>query len=81
MWCRLLICQWFVTLTSCVLGSQDKLIQQQQHDKDAANSHARLSDLDNQAEAAERRILSLKKSLLQNDITIQKLLRMSVGAI
>jgi len=70
-----------VTLTSCVLGSQDKLIQQQQHDKDAANSHARLSDLDNQAEAAEQRILSLKKSLLQHDITIQNLLRMSVGAI
>jgi len=65
----------------CVLGSQDKLIQQQQHDQGAANSHARLSDLDNQAEAAEQRILSLKKSLLQNDITIQNLLRMSVGAI
>ncbi|DBA71669.1 TPA: hypothetical protein ACH3X2_001122 [Trebouxia sp. C0005] len=60
---------------------QDKLLKQQQHDKDAANSHARLSDLDNQAEAAEQRILSLKKSLLQNDITIQNLLRMSVGAI
>lgn len=69
-----------MTFTSCVLGSQDKLIQQQQHDKDAASVHARLSDLDNQAEAAEQRILSLKKSLLQNDITIQNLLRMSVGA-
>ncbi|DBA84111.1 TPA: hypothetical protein ACH3X1_006588 [Trebouxia sp. C0004] len=60
---------------------QDKLTHQQQHDKDAANSHALLSDLDNQAEAAEQRILSLKKSLLQHDITIQNLLRMSVGAI
>ncbi|KAA6426619.1 MAG: TRAF3-interacting 1 isoform 2 [Trebouxia sp. A1-2] len=60
---------------------QDKLLKQQQHDKDAANSHARLSDLDNQAEAAEQRILSLKKSLLQNDITIQNLLRMQADPL
>ncbi len=70
------------SILSMYAGSlQDKLMKHEQHDADAINSHARLSDLDSQAEAAEQRILSLKKTLLQNDMTIQNLLRISVGAV
>lgn len=70
-----------VGLTGYALLLQDKLVKHQQHDSHSVSSHAQLADLDSQAEAAEQRILSLKKSVLQNDMTIQKLLRMSVGAI
>lgn len=73
--------QRLVGLTGYALVLQDKLVKHQQHDSNSVSSHAQLSDLDSQAEAAEQRILSLKKSVLQNDMTIQKLLRMSVGAI
>lgn len=59
---------------------QDKLAKQQQSDAEAVGDQAKLADLDSQAEAAEQRVLSLKKTLLQNDVLIQKLLRMSVGA-
>ena len=58
---------------------QDKLAKQQLAD-DVAEHQGKLSDLDSQAEAAEQRILSLKKTVLQNDIMIKKLIRMSVGA-
>lgn len=41
---------------------------------------AQLSDLDSQLEAAEQRILTAKRNVLQNDMTIQKLLQTSVAA-
>ena len=63
------------------MALQDKLMKHQAHNADLVSSQAQLSDMDSQAEAAEQRILSLKKCLLQNDMTIQKLLRMSVGAV
>ena len=59
---------------------QDKLAKQQQADADMTGYLGKLSDLESQEEAAEQRILSLKKTVLQNDILIQKLLRLSVGA-
>ena len=59
---------------------QDKLMKHQQ-EADFVTSQARLSELDNQAQATEKRILILKRSLLQNDKTIQNLLLMSVGAV
>ena len=58
---------------------QDTLAKQQSAD-DNAQHQGKLSDLDSQAEAAEQRILSLKKTILQNDTMIQRLIRMSVGA-
>ena len=59
---------------------QDKLAKQQQADADMTGNLGKLSDLESQEEAAEQRILSLKKTVLQNDLLIQKLLRLSVGA-
>ena len=58
---------------------QEKLVKHQQSHADAASSKGQLADLDGQLEAAEQRILSLKKTVLQNDMTIEKLLHMSVG--
>lgn len=55
-------------------------MKHQESQADTAGSHSRLADLDGQLEAAEQRILSLKKTVLQNDMTIHKLLDMSVGA-
>lgn len=60
---------------------QDKLVKQQQGQTDGDGSRMHLADLDGQLEAAEQRILSLKKTVIQNDMTIQKLLRMSVGVV
>ena len=71
-----------VSLSANVLAAwclQDKLAKQQLAD-DVAEHQGKLSDLDSQAEAAEQRILSLKKTVLQNDIMIKRLIRMSVGA-
>ena len=59
---------------------QEQLTKQQQNHANEAGSKAQLADLDGQIEAAEQRILSAKRSVLENDMTIQKLLRMSVGA-
>lgn len=58
---------------------QDKLVKHEQSQADAAGSHSQRADLDGQLEAAQQRILFLKKTILQNDITVQQLLRMSVG--
>lgn len=41
---------------------------------------AQLADLDSQIDAAEQRIQTAKRNVLQNDMTILKLLRVSVGA-
>lgn len=60
---------------------QDKLVKDQESHEDAASSQNRLADLDGQLETAEQRILSLKKTVLQNDMTINKLLHMSVGIL
>ena len=60
---------------------QDKLVKHQESHADAASSQNQLADLDGQLEAAEQRILSLKKTVLQNDMTINKLLHMSVGIL
>ena len=60
---------------------QDKLVKQQQGHTDGDTSCMQLADLDAQLAAAEQRILSLKKTVIQNDLTIQKLLRMSVGVV
>lgn len=66
--------------TSVSNDLQEQLTKQQQNHAKEAGSKAQLADLDGQIEAAEQRILSAKKSVLENDMTIQKLLRMSVGA-
>lgn len=55
-------------------------MKQQQHHAAEAGYKAQLADIDGQIEAAEQRILIAKKNVLQNDMHIQKLLRMSVGA-
>ena len=60
---------------------QDKLVKDQESHADAASSQKQLTDLDGQIETAEQRILSLKKAVLQNDMTINKLLHMSVGIL
>ena len=66
--------------TSVSYDLQEQLTRQQQNQASEAGSKAQLADLDGQIEAAEQRILSAKRSVLENDMTIQKLLRMSVGA-
>ena len=58
---------------------QDKLVKHQESRADTASSQTQLADLDGQLDAAEQRILSLKKTVLQNDATIHKLIHMSVG--
>ena len=63
------------------LAMQDKLVKHQDSHADTASSRNQLADLDGQLESAEQRILSLKKTVLQNDITINKLLHMSVGIV
>ena len=65
---------------SYMLAMQDKLLKHQESHSDTAGSQTWLGDLDAQLEAAEQRILSLKKAVLQHDTTIHKLLHMSVGA-
>ena len=59
---------------------QEQLTKQQQTSASEKGAHAQLADVDSQIEAAEQRILSAKRTVLQNDLTIQRLLRMSVGA-
>lgn len=59
---------------------QEQLIKQQQNHANETGANAQLADVDSQIEAAEQHILSAKRAVLQNDLTIQKLLRMSVGA-
>lgn len=54
-------------------------MKHQESNADTASSQSQLADLDGQLDAAEQRILSLKKTVLQNDMTIHKLLHMSVG--
>lgn len=69
------------TTQLCAMALQDKLIKHQESHVDAASSQTQLADLDGQIEAAEQRILSLKKTVLQNDANINKLLHMSVGVV
>lgn len=63
------------------MAMQDKLMKHQESHVDAASSQTQLADLDGQIEATEQRILSLKKTVLQNDANINKLLHMSVGVV
>ncbi|KAL3139161.1 hypothetical protein ABBQ32_005942 [Trebouxia sp. C0010 RCD-2024] len=58
---------------------QDKLVKHQESNADTASSQSQLADLDGQLDAAAQRILSLKRTVLQDDMTIHKLLHMSVG--
>lgn len=69
------------TTQLCAMAMQDKLMKHQESHVDAASSQTQLADLDGQIEAAEQRILSLKKTVLQNDANINKLLHMSVGVV
>lgn len=75
-------CQQLPAITQlCATAMQDKLIKHQESHVDAASSQIQVADLDGQIEAAEQRILSLKKTVLQNDANINKLLHMSVGVV
>ena len=67
-------------MTAVIIFLQEQLDQEQQSHANEAGLSAQLADLDSQLEAAEQRILTAKRNVLQNDMTIQKLLRMSVAA-
>ena len=67
-------------MTAVIIFLQEQLDKEQQSHANEAGLSAQLADLDSQLEAAEQRILTAKRNVLQNDMTIQKLLQISVAA-